>query len=240
MAIQTEGGKEIVLITWDKPIYQMAEQVLRNGHSDCGLAYTTQETLEEDSQRLERLGAKIFIAFGVAGKFIRQAVNCPVIALHMNEEDIYQALIQASGMGKKIAILGYSKTMKPLARLQPLFNIQLAWEPNPPISQIPEAIQKLSDADIFIGGDYQTHLAKQYGMKTLTLRPREEAIVQAIETARSFLSADQAENQSRTRSSIYAVMTVQPDGTLVVLNKLASEYLGLHPLSVTPHTIAEV
>lgn len=236
----TEIAKEIVLITWDKPIYELAQTVIQDKDRDCGLVYTTQETLEEDARKLERRGTKIFISFGITGKFVRRAVTCPVIALSIEEEDIFQALVQASHIGNRIAVMGFTKTMKLLNRIHPLLNIHLIWKANPPISQMPETIQALTDVDVFIGGCYQAGIAEKYGLKTLVLSPRREAILQAIETARSFLSTDRAEDRSRTRSSIYAIMTVQPDGTLVVLNKVAADYLGIHAMSISPNTVSEV
>ncbi len=233
--------KEIALITWDKPIYSLAKEAIENQYPDCDLVFTSQNDMEKDAQRLEKLGVKIFISFGVTGKFVRRAVNCPVIALNIEEEDIINALIDASQMGKSIAIMGFKRTMDKLCRLQPLLNIRLLWRPNPPLSDITDAIGELKSADVFIGGFYQAGIASsKYGMKTIVLKPRLDAIHQAIATARSFLNNGPEEDSRRSPSSIYGVMTVQPDGTVVVLNNRAAEYLGIHPLSVSPNTIREV
>ena len=68
-------------------------------------------------------------------------------------------------------------------------------------------------------------------MKTILLKPREEEIRKAVHTAQSFLETRNKTNHAGKESSIYAVMTVRPDGMIVVMNQLASDYLGLHPLS---------
>lgn len=233
--------KEIVFITWDMPLYELAKEVIDQESADCGLVYASMDTISKRASECEKNGARIFISFGVTGKIVRSAVSAPVIALNIMEEDIIQSLIQASAFGRKIAIMGFQKTMKQIVNLTPLLNIDLIWRPNPPIQDVPDAIRSFLGVDVFIGGYYQSSIAAKLGLKTMPLSPRKEELVRAIHTAQSFIRTDgNLESSETNKSSVYAVMTVQTNGDIVILNQLASDYLGIHPLTLAPSTIQEI
>mgnify|MGYP000851680898 CR=1 FL=1 len=232
--------KAIVFITWDLPLYELAKEVIKDNSSDCGLAYAPMKSIQDEARKFEMRGAKIFISFGITGRLVREAVDIPVISLNIGEEDIIQALIQASALGEKIGIMGFQKTMKRISKLRPILNIDLIWQPNPLLDEVPEAIRKLKDIDVFVGGYYQTSLAREQGMKTILLKPRKEELYEAICTARSFLNKSDESESLGKQSLVYAIMTVQIDGRIVILNKLASEYLGFHPLTSSLISIQEI
>lgn len=235
-----DRGQSIVFITWDQPLYDLAAEAIKEHTIPCGLVLASQETIQETAKQYETRGTRIFISFGICGKFVRRAVQIPVITLDISEEDIIHALIQASAVGKRIAIIGFQKTMRRISALAPLLNIELYWRENPSIDEMETTIRQMPRADIFIGGNLQTGIAARLGMKTIVLKPRKESIFRAMDTARSFLLNNKAENKVSQTSSIYAVMTVRPDGVIEMLNNLAAECLGLHPRSPSPATIHEL
>lgn len=235
-----EREKEIVFIAWDQPLCELANEVIREDAADCIAVYAPMERIEETAREWEARGARLFISFGVTGKIVRHAVSIPVIALNIAEEDIVEALIAASSLGKRIGIIGFKRTMQRIAALRPLLNIDLVWQPTPPLEDMSGAILEMRGVDVFIGGYYQTGIAAGLGMKTILVKPQKEELRRAICTAESFLQTSRIEGEIGKESSIYGVMTVQTGGNIVVMNKLAADYLGLDPLAVSPSTVYEV
>lgn len=232
--------ERIIFITWDQPLYHFVSHILQDHRLSCHSVYAPRQDIQEMAKKLENEGAKVFISFGICGKFVRQCVQVPVITLNIEEEDIINAIVQASSIGKHISILGFQKTMRRLSSLSPILNIDLFWKPNPIIDEMEETIRSLPPTDVFIGGYLQTAIAARLGMKTMILKPRPENVLRAIDTASSFLNSECFKASPAQTSSVYGVMTVRANGVIEMINNRAAEDLQFHLLSPSPPTIGEL
>ena len=93
------------------------------------------------------------------------------------------------------------------------------------------------------GGYYQARIAKQYGIPTVLIKTRDSEIRKAISLAQSYLEKRQDESETGTpmmESSIYAAITVDCLGEILMMNRLASEYLKLDQLNAVAFSVDDV
>ena len=94
-----------------------------------------------------------------------------------------------------------------------------------------------------MGGYYQARIAKQYGIPTVLIKTRDSEIRKAISLAQSYLEKRQDESETGTpmmESSIYAAITVDCLGEILMMNRLASEYLKLDQLNAVAFSVDDV
>lgn len=94
-----------------------------------------------------------------------------------------------------------------------------------------------------VGGYYQARIAKQYGIPTVLIKTRDSEIRKAISLAQSYLEKRQDESETGTpmmESSIYAAITVDCLGEILMMNRLASEYLKLDQLNAVAFSVDDV
>ena len=110
--------------------------------------------------------------------------------------------------------------------------------------ELPEVIAGLKKDDVLVGGYYQADLARQYGISCVVLKPRYEEIRKAISMACSYLegqdSTQTAEPFNAAESSVYASITVDRFGSIIMMNRLASEYLGVSQLTAVSFSMEDV
>ena len=155
------------------------------------------QDLEEVSRSQVAQGAKVLIAFGMFAKIVRQSVDVPVIMVDLQAEDVMDALLEASKLGKRIAIFGFRRVLKDVFYVRDLLSIDLVWLPTVSPEKIPHELEKVQDIDVLVGGYYQARIAKQYGIPTVLSRPgfRDP---KAISLAQSYLEKRQDESETGT------------------------------------------
>lgn len=234
---------EIIIIASDLRAAEKANKVLQTLAVNCKVILANVQDLEDVSREQASLGAKVLIAFGMFAKIVRQSVDIPVIMVDLQPRDVMDGLLEASKMGKRIAIFGFSKILRDIFYIRDLLSIELISLPTVPPDEIPGELAKLKGVDVLVGGYYQGSIAQEYGIKTVLISPQDSEIRKAISMAKSYLEKRQEEVETQNpvmESSIYAAITVDCVGEILMMNRLASEYLKLDQLNAVAFSVDDV
>lgn len=234
---------EIIIIASDLRAAEKANRVLQSLTVNCKVILANVQDLEDVSRKQAALGAKVLIAFGMFAKIVRQSVDIPVIMVDLQPRDVMDGLLEASKLGKRIAIFGFSKILRDIFYIRDLLSIELISLPTVPPDEIPSELAKLKGVDVLVGGYYQGSIAQEYGIKTVLISPQDSEIRKAISMARSYLEKRQEEVETQNpvmESSIYAAITVDCVGEILMMNRLASEYLKLDQLNAVAFSVDDV
>lgn len=236
--------KKIAIITSDLQGSEAVRQVLHTMHITCPVIYSGLGALPSTAKEQVRRGAGVIIAFGMFAKIVRQNVDVPVIMVDICPEDVLDGILKAAELGQRIAIVGFRKVLHDVFRIRSLLNVELLDIPTVMPEELPEVIAGLKKDDVLVGGYYQADLARQYGISCVVLKPRYEEIRKAISMACSYLegqdSTQTAEPFNAAESSVYASITVDRFGSIIMMNRLASEYLGVSQLTAVSFSMEDV
>ena len=176
---------DITFIASDLLAAEKVQNILRESPANCQVVLSNTQDLEEVSRSQVAQGAKVLIAFGMFAKIVRQSVDVPVIMVDLQAEDVMDALLEASKLGKRIAIFGFRRVLKDVFYVRDLLSIDLVWLPTVSPEKIPHELEKVQDIDVLVGGYYQARIAKQYGIPTVLIKTRDSEIRKAISLAQS-------------------------------------------------------
>ncbi len=235
--------KEITIIASDLLGAEKAQNVVRQMKAGCRVIFSSLEELPEVAKSQVEQGAKVLIAFGLFAKIIRQNVDVPVIMVDLLADDVLEGLLQAAEIGKRIAIVGFRKVLKDVFRIRRLLSVDLVDIPTVMPEQLPEIFKNLKDVDVLVGGYYQVPLAKKCGIRTVLVKPRDEEIAKAVQMAKAYLEKEDAVSEGvapMAESSVYASITVDSFGNIVMMNRLAAEYLGVSQLTAVSFSMEDV
>lgn len=233
----------ITIIASDLLGAEKAQKVLRGMQLSCPVVFAGLEELPQVAKSQVEQGAKVLIAFGMFAKIVRQSVDVPVIMVDILAEDVLEGILEASRMGTRIAIVGFRKVLRDVFRIRSLLSVELVDIPTVMPDKLPELIAGLRPGDVLVGGYYQANLAKRLGVPCVLLKPRDEEIAKAVSMARTYLDRDQHAdrgNPTAPESSVYASITIDCFGTIVMMNRLASEYLGVNQLTAVSFSMDDV
>ncbi|MEA4963295.1 PrpR N-terminal domain-containing protein [Lutispora sp.] len=128
-------------------------------------------------QKLIESGIKVALARGGTAMKIREALDIPVVEIPIPFEDMIQALLKASKMGKNIGVIGYNNLLKGLDLLNPILNVNIKQEFANSESETRDMILKLKNdgMDVIVGGVAQTNIAREFNMNHVRIDFSEKA-----------------------------------------------------------------
>lgn len=176
-------------------------------------------TVVYDPKRPESLiegGAKVVIARGLTARKIRHQTSLAVAEIPIFFDDIAQAIIQASKISNRIAIVSYSNFITKLDELNPLLQVEIIQMVLKDETELYEAIGKLkSDGiQVIIGGKSQTEVARELGIQSIVIPFSERALDHAFNQAQILLHAINREN--RKQEELRAVLDNSEEGFIAV------------------------
>jgi len=211
--------------------YQKTQQVLQENGWNYPAILCKPEECVNCGIKLEKEGVNMIITFGMFSKVIREHVNIPVIPIDITYKNFTEALVRAAEFGRRIGIIGFQNKLKDLSEIHTLLKVDLIQLPTVAPEKMPEVMSKLQkmNVDVVIGGGYQTSLAEAYGMKSVLIETETKDIKDAIINARAFISEiKEGPTAEESISELhFGVFTVDQNGRVVVMNRLAAEYLGV-------------
>ncbi len=235
--------RKIAIIASDLLGAEKAQKVVRSLQAKCRVLFASLDELSQVARSQVEQGAKVLIAFGMFAKIIRQSVDVPVIMVDLRPEDVLEGLLQAAELGKRVAVVGFRKVLRDVFRIRKLLTIELVDIPTVMPEQMPDVLKALQPDDVLVCGYYQLQLAKRLQLRTVLVKPRDEEIAKAISMAESYLEREQDAAGASTQlleSSVYASLTIDPEGNIVMMNRLAAEYLGADQLTAVAFSMEEV
>lgn len=189
------------------------------------------------AERLMDSGIEVIIGGGATGTLLRHTLKRPVVTISRTNPDLLRACVKARSIGNTIGVTGYKNPPDGLALYAELLGVTIV-----PIvfSSTAELVEGIGIAvakgvTCVVGGGICQEIAHTYGIEGIVIIPGSEAITQALDEARALVYAQRQEREKAARlrciiDSIHeGVVSVNVDGTIDVINKVAAERLGLDP-----------
>ncbi|MCQ1529441.1 sigma 54-interacting transcriptional regulator [Lutispora saccharofermentans] len=201
-------------------------------------------------QKLIESGIKVALARGGTAMKIRKALDIPVVEIPIPFEDMIQALLKASKMGKNIGVIGYNNLLKGLDLLNPILNVNIKQEFANSESETRDMILKLKNdgIDVIVGGVAQTNIAREFNMNHVRIDFSEKALVYAYNEAESILQT--IFSNIRKSEELNAILdhtkegyvAIDKDGNITLINETAlklipeytEQYIGTPLANVFP------
>lgn len=162
---------DITFIASDLLAAEKVQNILRESPANCQVVLSNTQDLEEVSRSQVAQGAKVLIAFGMFAKIVRQSVDVPVIMVDLQAEDVMDALLEASKLGKRIAIFGFRRVLKDVFYVRDLLSIDLVWLPTVSPEKIPHELEKVQDIDVLVGATIRPGSPSSTGSRLYSSRP---------------------------------------------------------------------
>ena len=234
---------DITVIASDLLAAEKTQRVLRKLPIGCQVVLSNNRDLEEIARAQVAQGAKVLIAFGMFAKIVRRCVDVPVIMVDLQAEDVLDGLLEASKLGKRIGIFGFRQVLKDIFYIRDLLTVDIQWLPTVLPEEIPGELEKVKDIDVLVGGYYQAQVARQFGIQCVLISPRDSEIQKAISLAQSYLEKQQSQEEVGNpvaESSVYAAITVDCVGEIMMMNRLASQYLNVDQINAVAFSVDDV
>ena len=162
---------DITFIASDLLAAEKVQNILRESPANCQVVLSNTQDLEEVSRSQVAQGAKVLIAFGMFAKIVRQSVDVPVIMVDLQAEDVMDALLEASKLGKRIAIFGFRRVLKDVFYVRDLLSIDLVWLPTVSPEKIPMSWRRSRTSMYWWGATIRPGSPSSTGSRLYSSRP---------------------------------------------------------------------
>ncbi|MDN7242711.1 PrpR N-terminal domain-containing protein [Planococcus sp. N028] len=155
----------------------------------------------ELAREMEQQGTDVIISRGGTAKLIREAVEVPVIDVHMSGYDLLRSIMLASGHSKeKKALVGFSNITLGAESIVSLLEIDMEVVTIAEASEVEPILLKLKTTGYtqILGDVVTVNVATQLGLNGLLIQSGREAILESLEEAR-YLFTSQQKNQQLLR-----------------------------------------
>ncbi|WZL72385.1 sigma 54-interacting transcriptional regulator [Clostridiaceae bacterium 35-E11] len=174
-------------------------------------------------------GVKVIMARGGTAIRIRNTLDIPVVEIPIPFEDIMQALLKASKIGRNIGVIGYNNLLKGLDLLNPLLNINIKQIFANNESEMRDQILKLKNdgIDVIVGGLLQTNIAKELNMNYVRIDLSERSLEYAYNEAERILET--ILSNTRKNEELNAILdhtkegyvAIDKEGDITLINQTA-------------------
>lgn len=222
--------KYICYAAFNEDFIELADGIFKKMGKDVGIQIYDPEN---PSDLIDR-GYKVILARGGTAMRIRNALNIPVVEIPIPIEDMIQALIKASKIGKNIGVIGYDNLWKGLELINPLLNVNIkqVFVKNESEMITKVAMLKEDDIDVIVGGAHQTRLAQEFNMKHVRIDYSEKALMHAYNEAELILQT--ILYNSRKNEELNAILdntkegyiAVDNEGVITLINKTALKLIS--------------
>lgn len=201
-------------------------------------------------EAMEAAGVRIILARGMTAQRIRAFTDIPVVEIPVTFEDLMSALLAASSLGSRIAIIGYHNVMQGIERLNPIMNVNIRQITALDAEDTYQHLIRLREeqVDVVVGGIYQTDLARRLGLPTVRIDLSERALAFAVHEAEQLLSSLLCAQRKKEELNLIlnttreGYLTIDQNGCISLINQTALRYftgcqldlIGLRLLDVCP------
>ncbi len=142
-------------------------------------------------EKLTDAGIKVVMARGGTVSRVRRALDIPVVEIPVPFEDMIEALIRASKLGRNIGVVGYDNIVKGLDLLNPLLNVKIKQVFADNENDMKNKILELKEegTDVIVGGVFQTNFARSLNLESVRINFTEKALSHAYSEAESIYEA---------------------------------------------------
>ena len=200
----------------NKEMVKIAEDVFDANKYEAAVEIGNMTSAIEKARKMIDQGAMVIIARGATALYLRNVLTVPVIDIPVTLEEIAEAILRASMIGKKIAVLGGYNLIQGLKPLTPLLNVDLEQTYIRDTKEIRAEIlrHRASGKDVIIGGDMTCAIAAELQVKSVILQSSPQSITHAYREANAFLSTLLAEK--RRKEEIRTILDYTQEGYIAI------------------------
>ena len=197
---------------------------------------------------MERAGADVIISRGGTALAIGREVDLPVVAIEVSPIDVMRALADARGHGRTIGVVGFKNVVYRIDAIADILGITL----------IPIEIESEADAGarieaavergvhVVVGDAISAKTTAKLGVRSVLIRSGKEAILSALDEATHVAVVRKRERERAEEINAIlhfaheGIIGTASDGTIRVVNPVASRVLGIEPEEAIGKNISDV
>jgi propionate catabolism operon transcriptional regulator len=187
-------------------------------------------------KRLQSQGVEAIVARRATATVLQEHLNIPVLSLQNTMTDILAALDRASRMCSRIVLCSFAKDeILDTAMLERLLGVRLEqalFSSRPSLEGIIRKARQ-DGCGVVVGGRYTASLARRMGVASVSIQASEEAVMAALEDARSVVRSRRIERERTLRYRAIldcareGIVAVDAAGDLTSINQAARNFLRI-------------
>lgn len=227
--------KQIGFVASNEKMARIAKKMFAKYEDEVAVETGSMDLGVEIAESLIKNGAKVIISRGGIAKTIKNRLEIPVIEVPITVEDIAEAILEASTVGKAIALVGFNNLFRGLKLLNPLLKINFEQVFISDHEEIESEIIKLKNKgiDVIIGGEFQCKIAGEQQLKSVLLKSGSKAISHAYQEAKIIL--DTLMYERRKMEEIRAILDYTRAGYVAINQKGEITLINPAALQLIPH-----
>lgn len=223
----------IVMISPLPELTRLAQQVSKELDFEMEIVEAFLDEGVELGKRSVQSGADVIISRGPTGVILKKELSIPVILIQITNFDIIQALNHAKQLGRKIAFFDYIKRkdiydFSNIAQILSLEDLRLFFYRDG--KELDEEIKRARDEGIEVvvaSGICVVRMAQEQGMEGVMVFSSREAIVEALQWAKDFVSI---RRKDREKAEFFKTIMKHIQSGVIAANR-ENEIIHFNPVA---------
>ncbi len=189
---------------------------------------------QNNPQKFIQQGFKVLMARGGTAIRIKKALDIPVVEIPVPLEDMIAALVEASKLGKNVAVIGYNNLTRGLDLLNPILNINIKQITAEDSADTRLKIERLKEEniDVIVGGLLQTYIAKELNLTCVRINLTEKALIYAYNECKNILNSLLSE--ARKTEELKTILNTTNEGYVAIDNSSKITLINNRALKMIP------
>lgn len=202
----------------------------------------------EVAREMQAQGIDVIISRGGTALAIEQAIDVPVVPIHVTGFDIVKAIHAARQLGDTIGVIGFRNVIYGTEDIQAALGVslQLIYLGREADAERQIAAAVSAGLGVTVGDAISARITTKYGAKGVLIESGKEAIVKAVEEAKHVAVVRRRERQRAEEFKTIldfayeGIIAIDHAGLIKVLNPVAERLLGVIASDAINKPISEV
>jgi propionate catabolism operon transcriptional regulator len=189
------------------------------------------------ARSLLEAGVEVIIGGGATGKLLRRKLDGPVVHIARSTLDLLRALNLAKRFGPDLCLTSYESTTEGIDLFERLLSVRIHELVFTSMPELVAGLTRMTETGVscVVGSALSKEAASSVGLQGIVVYPGKEAILQALQDARTLAAAQRKERQDAARLRLVlesiseGVVGMDTEERLTLLNEAAARLLGLDP-----------
>ncbi len=182
-------------------------------------------------------GAEVVIGGGATGKLLRRRLDGPVVHISRSPLDLLRALQLAKRFGQDLCLTSFETPTEGVDLFEKLLSVRIHELVFTTMPELVDGLTRMTETGVncVVGSSVSREAAASVGLQGIVVHPGKEAILHALEDARTLAAAQRKERRDAARLRLVlesiseGVVGMDAEERLTLLNEAAARLLGLDP-----------